>query len=114
MIVHIPSDDFLNENADPIRVPYPSLHFGYAGKTRFHTFGTWERCLRLWAANPERSADGTWKDNEGGILIMLRLKKDVKERFDSLLEKELKELEEINSVGNNIMAEGALSASAKL
>ena len=68
------------------------------------------------AANPERGADGAWRDNEGGVLIMLRLRRDVKERFDGILVEELSALEEINEVsaGDSLSVGDVLTTSARL
>ena len=69
--------------------------------------------MRIWHANPERGPDGEWRDNDGGMLIMLRLKDEVKKRFDIILKQELENLEICKSPIDEMLAD-SLIASARL
>jgi len=63
----------------------PSNHFGFRGQARFYVNGSMERYLRIWAGNPKRLSDGSWKSNEGSADVSFRLEHELKEPFLRLL-----------------------------
>ncbi|KZO99165.1 hypothetical protein CALVIDRAFT_466606, partial [Calocera viscosa TUFC12733] len=63
----------------------PDTHFGYPGKAIFVVNGSMERYIRIWAGNPKRNGDGTWRPNEGSADVSFRIEHELAEPFMKLL-----------------------------
>lgn len=95
-----------SQSTTQTRVPYTALHFGYPGKTRFYSWGAWERFFRIWPGNPERLADGTWRSNEGSAQVFFTLKHELKPLYLAAYEEDMKSLPQASAAAAGKIAAG--------
>jgi hypothetical protein len=76
---------------------FASHHFGYQGQMRFYFYGSFERYLRIYPANPERLPDGSWKTYDGGVDVCFRVKHSLKAGVIEILEEDFRDIGHINT-----------------
>lgn len=75
-----------------IRLPYLNCHFGFRGRMRYYFYDSFEYGFDIRPPNPVKLGENKWKTYEGGVDVAFRVKHELKSKFLSILEGDLKEM----------------------
>ncbi|KAJ6524028.1 hypothetical protein B0H19DRAFT_1244068 [Mycena capillaripes] len=69
-------------------------HFGFPGRTQVYNEVSWERMFRIFPSNPVRMPDGSWRSNEGNVVVSLRVPWDIKDKMLAMMAEDMSKLDD--------------------